>query len=158
MSVQKVKVRGQRSRSQRSQHNLIFPDRNSSFNSQMMTEWCRKLEVAWERCPVVFQGHPSNCKVTRLIKEILDFDPNYAFPDCNSCLNSPMAMKLCKKLKVAKKRYPIVLGVICQISRSHGLKNRQFESNFSKITRPVATIKSLGYALFWTAWSQIALH
>ena len=38
--------------------------------------------------------------------------------------------------------------VICQISRSHGLKNRRFESNLSKITRPVAAIKSLRFALF----------
>ena len=39
-------------------------------------------------------------------------------------------------------------GVIHQISRSHGLKNRRFESNLSKITRPVAAIKSLRFALF----------
>ena len=38
--------------------------------------------------------------------------------------------------------------VIHQISRSHGLKNRRFESNLSKITRPVAAIKSLRFALF----------
>ena len=34
------------------------------------------------------------------------------------------------------------------MSRSHGLKNRRFGSNFSKITRPVAAIKSLRFALF----------
>ena len=39
-------------------------------------------------------------------------------------------------------------GVILQISRSHGLKNQWFESNLSKITRPVAAIKSLRFALF----------
>ena len=38
-------------------------------------------------------------------------------------------------------------GVIHQISRSHGLINRRFESNFSKITRAVAAIKSLRFAL-----------
>ena len=31
--------------------------------------------------------------------------------------------------------------------RSHGLKNRRFESNLSKITRPVAAFKSLRFAL-----------
>ena len=42
----------------------------------------------------------SNFKVTRL-KKIIDFDPNWAFPDCNSILNSPMAMKWCTKLEAA---------------------------------------------------------
>ena len=37
--------------------------------------------------------------------------------------------------------------VIHKISRSHGLKNRQFVSNWSKITRLVAAIKSLRFAL-----------
>ena len=41
-----------------------------------------------------------------------------------------------------------LLKVIRQISRSHGLKNRWLESNLSKITRPVAAIKSLRFALF----------
>ena len=38
-SMQKVKVRGQRSRSQRSQPNFPFPDCNSSLNSHMMMKW-----------------------------------------------------------------------------------------------------------------------
>ena len=38
--------------------------------------------------------------------------------------------------------------VIHHISRSHGLKNRWFQSNLSIITRPVAAIKSLRFALF----------
>ena len=43
-----------------------FPDCNSILNSPMATKWCTKLEVALKRCPIVFQGHPSNFKVTRL--------------------------------------------------------------------------------------------
>ena len=43
-----------------------FPDCNSSLNSPVATKCCSKLEVAWKRCPFVFQGHMSNCKVTRL--------------------------------------------------------------------------------------------
>ena len=94
-SMQKVKVRGQRSRSQRSTPSLeevpycfsrsfvkfqghtalkivefdpdwAFLDCNSSLNSPMAKKWCTKLEVALKRCPIVFQGHPSNLKVTRL--------------------------------------------------------------------------------------------
>ena len=32
----------------------VFPDCNSSLNSPMATKWCRKLEVAQKRCPIVF--------------------------------------------------------------------------------------------------------
>ena len=42
-----------------------FRDCNSSLNSPMAKQWCTKLEVALKRCPIVFQGHPSNFKVTR---------------------------------------------------------------------------------------------
>ena len=45
--------------------NWAFPDSNSSLNSAMAMKCCTKLETAKERCPIVFQGHPSNFKVTR---------------------------------------------------------------------------------------------
>ena len=45
--------------------NWAFPDSNSSLNSPMAMKCCTKLETATERCPIVFQGHPSNFKVTR---------------------------------------------------------------------------------------------
>ena len=45
--------------------NWPFPDCNSSLNSPIATKWCTKLEVAKKRCPIVFQGHTSNFKVTR---------------------------------------------------------------------------------------------
>ena len=48
--------------------NWAFPDCNSSLNSPMATKWCTKLEVEYKRCPIVFQGHMSNCKVTWLKK------------------------------------------------------------------------------------------
>ena len=120
--------------------NWAFPDCNSSLNSPMATKCCTKLETAKEGCPIVFQGHPSNFKVTRYktspiltqigrfrtigrsqlsnpsdlpcsrssVKfqgcralKIVEFDPDWAFPDCNSSLNSPMATKWCTKLEVA---------------------------------------------------------
>ena len=120
--------------------NWAFPDCNSSLNSPMAMKCCTKLETAKERCPIVFQSHPSNFKVTRYktspiltqierfrtigrsqlsnpsdlpcsrssIKfqghtplKIVEFDPDWAFPDCNSSLNSPMATKCCTKLEVA---------------------------------------------------------
>ena len=45
--------------------NWAFPEYNSSLNSPMAMKCCTKLETAKERCPIVFQGHPSNFKVTR---------------------------------------------------------------------------------------------
>ena len=119
--------------------NWAFPDSNSSLNSPMAMKCCTKLETAKERCPIVFQGHPSNFKVTRdktspiltqigsfqiigrsqlsnpsdlpclssYIKfqghtalKIVEFDPDWPFPDCNSSLNSPMATKWCTKFDV----------------------------------------------------------
>ena len=33
--------------------------------------------------------------------KIVEFDPDWAFPDCNSSLNSPMGKRCCTKLEVA---------------------------------------------------------
>ena len=127
--------------------NWAFLDSNSSLNSLMVMKCCTKLETAKERCPIVFQSHPSNFKVTRdktsplltrigrfrtigrsqlsnpsdlpcsrsYVKlqghtalKIVKFDPNWAFPDCNSSLKSSMATKWCTKLEVALKTCPIV--------------------------------------------------
>ena len=53
----------------------------------------------------------------------------------------------------------LLCEVIHQISSSHRLKYWQFESNLSKITRPVAAIKSLRFALFscWFALNIICI-
>ena len=83
--------------------NWAFPDCNSSLNSPMATKWCTKLEVVWKRCPIVFQGHQSNCKVTQLLKT-----SNLTQIGRNSSLNSSMATKWCTKLEVKWKRCPIV--------------------------------------------------
>ena len=44
--------------------NWAFPECNLRLNLPMALKWCTKLEVAQKRCPIVFQGHPSNFKVT----------------------------------------------------------------------------------------------
>ena len=59
-----------------------------------------KVPYCFSRSYVKFQGHTA--------LKIIEFDPNWAFPDSNSSLNSPMAMKCCTKLETAKERYPIV--------------------------------------------------
>ena len=68
------------------------------------------MHKAWssiEEVPYCFAGSSAKLQGRTALK-IIEFDPNWAFPDCNSSLNSPMAMKCCTKLEIAKKRCPIV--------------------------------------------------
>ena len=58
-----------------------------------------EVPYCFSRSSVKFQGH--------IALKIVEFDSNWALPDCNSSLNSPMAMKCCTKLETAKKRCPI---------------------------------------------------
>ena len=68
----------------------------------MNKAWSSIEEVPYcfSRSSVKFQGHTA--------LKIVEFDPNWAFPDCNSSLNSPMAMKCYTKLETANARCPIV--------------------------------------------------
>ena len=68
----------------------------------MHRAWSSIVEVpySFSSSYVKFQGHTA--------LKIVEFDPNWAFPDSNSSLNSPMAMKCCTKLETAKARCPIV--------------------------------------------------
>ena len=59
-----------------------------------------EMPYCFSRSSVKFQGHTA--------LKIIEFDPKWAFPDCNSSLKSPMAMKCCTKLETAKERCPIV--------------------------------------------------
>ena len=67
----------------------------------MHKAWSSIEEVPYcfSRSSVKFQGH--------IALKIVEFDSNWAFLDCNSSLNTPMAMKCCTKLETAKKRCPI---------------------------------------------------
>ena len=68
----------------------------------MHRTWSSIVEVPYcfSRSYIKFQGHTA--------LKIIEFDPNWAFPDCNSSLNSPMAMKCCTKLETAKEGCPFV--------------------------------------------------
>ena len=68
----------------------------------MRKAWSNIEEVPYcfSRSSVKFQGHTW--------QKITDFDQNWVFPDCNSSLNSLMAMKWCTKLEATYKRCPIV--------------------------------------------------
>ena len=103
----------------------------------MHRAWSSIVEVPYcfSRSYVKFQGHTA-------IK-IVEFDPNCAFPDCNSSLNSPMAMKCCTKLETAKERCPIVFQghpsnfkvtqyktspILTQIGRFHSIGQSQLSN------------------------------
>ena len=68
----------------------------------MHKAWSSIEEVPYyfSRSSVKCQGHTA--------PKIVKFDPNWAFPDCNTSLNSPMAMKCCTKLETAKERCAFV--------------------------------------------------
>ena len=99
------------------------------------------MPYCFSRSFIKFQGHTG--------EKIADLVPNWLFPDCNSSLNLPMDLKWRTKkawCSIEEVLY-YFFEVIHQISRSYRLKNRWFESNLSKIFRPVAAIKSLRFAL-----------
>ena len=64
--------------------------------------WSSIEEVPYclSRSSVKFQGHTG--------RKISNFDPNWAFLDCNCSLNSPIGLKWCTKLGVVQKRCSIV--------------------------------------------------
>ena len=68
----------------------------------MHKAWSNIEEVPYcfSRSSIKFQGHTA--------LKIVEFDPNWAFPDCNSSWNSPKAMKYYTKLETAEERCPIV--------------------------------------------------
>ena len=58
------------------------------------------MPYCFSRSYVKFQGHSA--------LKMVDFDPNWAFPDCNSSLISLIAVKCSTKLETAKDICPIV--------------------------------------------------
>ena len=52
-----------------------------------------EVPYCFARSYVRFQG--------RTALKIVEFDPDWAFPDCNSSFNKPMATKCCTKLEGA---------------------------------------------------------
>ena len=67
-----------------------------TYGFEMMHRaWSSIEEVPYcfSRSYVKFQGHTA--------LKIVEFDPNWGFPDCNSSLNSPMATKWYTKIEVA---------------------------------------------------------
>ena len=66
-----------------------FPDWNSCL---MALKRYTELEVALKRCPIVF-SRPSVKFQGYIGQKNADFDPNWAFPDCNSSQNTLRVLK-----------------------------------------------------------------
>ena len=98
-----------------------FPDCNSSLNSPMATKWCTKLEVALKRCPIVFQGHPSNFKVTQL-KKLSNLTQIGCFRTITPVWIHWRIWNYTQSLVVYRRHALLFFGVIHQISRSRGQK------------------------------------
>ena len=131
----------------------------------MHKAWSSIEEVPYcfSRSYVKYQGHTA--------LKIVEFDPKWAFPDCNSSLNSPMAMKCCTKLEVAQKRCPIVFQghpsnfkvtryktspILTQIGRFRTIGQSQL-SNPSDLpcSWPGSSIRHLRQKL-WPHWRSLA--
>ena len=84
-------------------------------------QWLHMMHKAWSgikevpycfsRSSVKYQGHTAQ-KIDKL-------DPNWAFPDCNSSFNSPMATYDAQSLKWRKRGALLFFKVIRQLARSH---------------------------------------
>ena len=97
----------------------------------------KEVPYCFSRSYVKLQGHTA--------KKIVEFDPNWAFPDCNSSLN--LLMEMIHEAWCRIKDVPYYFRGYPSNFKVTRAKIRWFESNLSKITRPVAAIKSLRFAL-----------
>ena len=127
----------------------------------MHRAWSSIVEVPYcfARSYVKFQGHTA--------LKIVEFDPNWAFPDSNSSLNSPMAMTCCTKLETAKERCPIVF-------QGHPSNFKVTRDKTSPILTQIGRFRTIGrsqlsnpsdlpcykrsYALLWATFVNIPLH
>ena len=111
----------------------------------MHKAWSSIEEVPYcfSRSSVKFQGH--------IALKIVEFDPNWAFPDCNSSLNSPMAMKCCTKLETAKKRCPIVF-------QGHPSNFKVTRDKTSPILTQIGCFRTIGRSQLWNPSDLPCFH
>ena len=97
----------------------------------MHKAWSSIEEVPYcfSRSYIKLQGHTA--------LKIVELDPNWAFPDCNSSLNSPMAMKCCTKLETAKERCPFVF-------QGHPLNFKVTRYKTSPILTQIGRFRAIG--------------
>ena len=105
--------------------------------------WCCLEEVPYcfERSSVKFQGHTAK-------KKSADFDPNWAFPDCDLSFNLPMTSKWCTNLKQHKRGALLFFKIILQISRSHETKKTSILTQNGRF-RTVIPVR-----IHWWLWND----
>ena len=106
-----------------------------------------ELPYCFSRSSVKFEGH--------MAKKIVDFYPNWAFPDCNSSLNSPMGMKWYTKLEIGQKRSPIVFQGHQSNFKVTRLKNRRIWPKFGISGLYLQFESTNGYEMMQKASSSI---
>ena len=124
MSMQKVNVRGQRTRSQEVMAWLSRFRTVTRLNSNMMMKWCTKLDVAYiyrrgallfSGSSVKFQGH--SAKKSSILTQIGRFRTVTQVWIYQWLWNDAQSLKQYRRGAL------LIFKVICQISRSHGTKN-----------------------------------
>ena len=100
----------------------------TSLNSPMATKWCAKLEAAQKRCPIVFSR--SSVKLqSHTAEKIVNFE---FFQTVTPVWIHWWIWNDAQSLMWYSRGVLSSIEIIHQISRSHGLNNRRFESK-SKI-------------------------
>ena len=108
----------------------------------MHKAWSSIDEVLYRfsRSSIKFQGHTA--------LKIVEFDPNWVFPDSNSSFNTPMAPKLCIKLE--RFRDPTITDTVTVSEQPHVTSSlsvfvnaKPVESCFEKRTRLVQFLVEL---------------
>ena len=134
--------------------NWAFPDCNFSFNSPMDLKWCTKLDVVWKRCPIVFQGHPSNFKVTRDKKSPISTRIE-SFRSVTAVWIHRWIWNDTQSLMYYGRGAFLFFEVIHQISRSHGLKIDDLDQIWarllgqSQLSNPLDLLCLLRKSLQW---------
>ena len=134
--------------------NWAFPDCNSSLISPMATKWCTMLELVSKRCPISFQGHPSNFEVTRL-KKPSNLTQIGRFRTVTHVWIHQWLRNDAQSLKFNRRVALLFFKVIRQILRSHGSKNRRFWPKLAVSGLCLQFGFTNGYEMMHKAWSSI---
>ena len=97
-------------------------------------KWCTKLEVAYERCPIDFESHLWNFKVTQDKKSLI-LTQIGRFQTVTQVWIHWWLRSNAQSLKKHRRVALLFFKVIRQISMWYRQKNRWFESSLSKISR-----------------------
>ena len=103
-----------------------------------------EVPYCFSRTCVKFQGHTG--------QKIADFDPNWAFPDYNFSLNSPMALKWCTTLCGIEQVLYCFSKSSIKFQGHTGQKNHQFWSQLSVCGLQLKFDFTDGFEMMHKAW------